>query len=155
MDRVHLPRRHLSCVLLGAINRSHRVKRSHPLDAAVFLAVVCGHVCGVCGHVCGRRCPEPQASLSDPLGLLLSTLARPRCFGNQSKLCLCEVAIIVIDARIVTVLNMLRELKAVGMTPTVVATSLCKGACRSKIPQDVGVIFNQCGCRLNGVLALE
>ena len=59
------------------------------------------------------------------------------------------------DARIVTVLNVLRELKAVGITPTVVTTFLCEGACRSKIPQGVGVIFNQCGCRLNGVLALE
>ena len=59
------------------------------------------------------------------------------------------------DARIVTVLNVLRELNAVAMTPTVVTTSLREGACQSKIPQDVDVIYNQCACRMNGVLALE
>ena len=57
--------------------------------------------------------------------------------------------------RMVTVLNVLRELKAVAMTPMVGTTSLCEGVCQSKIPQDVGVIFSQCGCRMNGVLALK
>ena len=135
-------------MLLGAVKTFHRVRKSHPLEAAAFLAVVCG-------HVCRRRCSGPQASLSDLLGLLHGTLARPRCFENQSKLFPCEVATVVMDARIVTVLNVLRELKAVVVTPTVVTTSRCERGCQSKIPQDVGVIFNQCGCRMNGVLALE
>ena len=74
---------------------------------------------------------------------------------NQNKLCPCEVATVAMDARIVTVLSVLRELKAVAMTPTVVTTSLSEGPCRSKIPQGVGVIFNLCGCRMNGILALE
>ena len=97
--------------------RPHRVRRYHTLDAAAFLAVVRG-------RVLGRRCPGAQDSLSDLLGLLHGTLARPRCFGNQIKLCTFEVATIVMDARIVTVLNVLRELKAVAKTPTVVTTSL-------------------------------
>ena len=59
------------------------------------------------------------------------------------------------DARIVTVLNVLLELKTVAKTTTVVTTSLCEGACRSKISQDMDVIFSQSGCRINGVLALE
>ena len=77
------------------------VRKSHPLDAAAFLAVECD-------HACGRRCPVPQASLSDLLGLLHGTHARPRCLGNQSKLCPCEVATVVMDAPIVTVLKVLR-----------------------------------------------
>ena len=132
----------------GCRNEAPPAKRSYPLDAAIFLAVVCG-------NVCGRRCPGPQASLSGLLGLLHGTLARPRCFQNQSKLSPCEVATVVMDARIITVLNVLRELKSVPMTPTLLDPSPCEGACRSKILQSVGVIFNQCSCRMNGVLALD
>ena len=36
----------------GCRNEVSPVRISHPLDAAAFLAVVCG-------HVCGRRCPRP------------------------------------------------------------------------------------------------
>ena len=94
--------------------------------------------------------------LSDLLpGLLHGTLARPRCIGNQIKPCPWEVVTVVMDARIVIFLNVLRELKAVAMTPTVVTTSLCKEACRSEISQGVGMICNQCGCHMIEVLELE
>ena len=74
------------------------------------------------------------------LGLLHGTLARLRSFGNQIKLFPCELATVVMDTRTVTVLNVLRELKAVAMTPTVVTTSLCEGARRNEIPQGVGIV---------------
>ena len=59
------------------------------------------------------------------------------------------------DARIVTFLNVLRELRAVAMMPTVVTTSLCRGACRGGILQGVGMIFNQCDCSMIEGLELE
>ena len=59
------------------------------------------------------------------------------------------------DARIVTFLNVLRELKAVAMTPSVVTTSLWKRAYRSEISQGGGMICNRCGCRRIEVLELE
>ena len=59
------------------------------------------------------------------------------------------------DAHTVTILHVLRELKAVAITSAVVTNPPCEGACRSEIPQGVGVTFHQCGCRTNEGVALE